>query len=219
MICHGNGRFDRLPPQSLRAWFYELLESHENVLIAWDAPLGFDSADFYDRTIDKATRKWISSRVEKGSLEDKAVNAKQFAGLPHWTISCHALGFPFGAAPGRLRLVDRINKGHCLVEVHPAVALAVWWADRQVERPLKRYKNKKDEAATIARTLGFPDEAGADDDHLDAYVAFKLGEMLLRSEARWVGSAMFGGYVLPVCPESDAIEVSYLAEKGLGVPK
>jgi len=213
VICHGNGRFDSLPPRSLRSWLYELLETHENVLIAWDAPLGFESDDFYDRKIDKAARKWLSSRVEKGKIEEKAVNAKQFAGLPHWAISCHAVGHPFGAAPGRLRLTDRIDNGHCLVEVHPAVALAIWWTDRKIKHPLKRYKNNKKETAIIARTLGFPGEAGTDDDHLDAYVAFKLGEMLLQDKARWVGSAIFGGYVLPDCPETDSLEKRFFSEK------
>jgi hypothetical protein len=215
VVCHGNGRFDRLPPPSLRAWFHELLESHENVLIAWDGPLGFDSDDFYDRKIDKAARKWISSRVGKGKIEEKAVNVRQFAGLPHWAISCHAVGHPFGTTPSQLRLVERVNNGHCLIEVHPAVALAVWWTDRHFERPLKRYKSNKKETAIIAESLGFPSQAGTDDDHLDAYVAFKLAEMLLQSEARWVGSALFGGYVLPDCSESDAIEAFLLAEKNL----
>jgi len=59
--------------------------------------------------------------------------------------------------------------------------------------PLERYKSNRGAAAIIAKALGFPDEAGTDDDHLDAYVAFILGKMLLRSEARWVGSAKTGG--------------------------
>ncbi len=214
VICHGEGCFDRVPPQVLRAWFYELLENHENVLIAWDSPLGFDSDDFYDRKIDRAARKWIASLVEKGRIEDKAVNAKQFAALPHWTISCHAVGHPFGNSPGRLRLVDFINKGHCLVEVHPAVALAVWWTARRISEPLKRYKNNKNETAQIAKKLGFPAAAGLDDDHLDAYMAFRLGKMLVQEEARWVGSSIFGGYVLPVCPETDALEAMFQVEMG-----
>jgi hypothetical protein len=106
-------------------------------------------------------------------------------------------------------LTERINKGHCLVEVHPAVSLAVWWIDKQIGSPLERYKNNKGQAAIIAKKLGFPNEAGTDDDHLDAYVAFLLGEMLIRGEARWVGSAKAGGYVLPDCPESLEIEVLY----------
>ena len=213
VLCHGDGRFDRLPPRDLRAWFYQLLENHENVLIAWDAPLGFDSDDFYDRRIDKAARKWISSLVEKGRIEDKAVNAEQFAMLPHWAVSCHAVGYPFGSTPGRLRLADHINNGHCLVEVHPAVALAVWWTEQQAEHPLKQYKNNRQEAAMIAGTLGFPSQAGTDDDHLDAYVAFKLGGMFLQDQARWVGSALFGGYVLPDCPGTDALEAFFETEK------
>ncbi len=212
VICHGDDCFDRLSPQALRSWVYQLLEKNENVLIAWDAPLGFDSDDFYDRKIDKSVRKWISSRVEKGQVENNAVNSEHFALLPHWSITCHTLGYPFGATPGRLKLVSSINNGHCLVEVHPALAIAVWWADKKIKHPLKRYKGSKSETAIVAQALGFPEQAGLDDDHLDAYVAFKLGEMLLRDEARWVGSALFGGYVLPDCPESDAIEALLLDE-------
>ncbi|MEW6076206.1 MAG: hypothetical protein AB1724_00150 [Thermodesulfobacteriota bacterium] len=213
VLCHGKGFFDRLPPQSLRSWFYELLESYANVLIAWGSPLGFGSDNFYDRTIDQAVRSWVAARVEKGRIEEKAVTAGPFADLPGWALSCHALGHPFGTAPGNLRLVGRIHNGHCLVEVNPAVALAVWWLDKKVDRPLKPYHNSQAEAAMIARELGFPEAAGADDDHLDAYAAFKLGELFVQGEARWVGSAVFGGYVLPDCLESDAIESVLLAEK------
>lgn len=209
VLYHGAGIFDCVPPQYLRAWFDELLSSHDKVLIAWDAPLSFDPADFYDRKIDKAVRKWASTWVKNGKIAEKAINARPFAGLPHWAITCHTLGHPFGSAPGRLRLAERIDKGHCLVEVHPAVALAIWWIDKKIESTFERYKNKKGEVATIAQALGFPNEAGEDDDHLDAYVAFLLGKKLLRSEARWVGSAKSGGYVLPDCPEISEIEAFY----------
>lgn len=209
VLCHGTGGFDRVRPQSLRAWFDELLAHHDKVLIAWDAPLSFESRDFYDRKIDKAARKWASTWVKKGRIAEKAINARPFAGLPHWAISCHTLGHPFGVAPGRLRLAERIDEGHCLVEVHPAVALAVWWIDKQIGSPLERYKNNKREAAMIAEALGFSDEAGTDDDHLDAYVGFILGKMLLRSKARWVGSVKSGGYVLPDCSDSREIEALY----------
>jgi len=209
VLCHGIGRFDCVPPQSLRDWFDVLLAHHEKVLIAWDAPLSFESGNFYDRKIDKAARKWASTWVKKGRVAEKAISARPFAGLPHWAISCHTLGHPFGTPPGRLRLVEQINKGHCLVEVHPAIALAVWWIEKQIRLPLKRYKNNKIATAMIANALGFPYEAGTDDDHLDAYIAFILGKMLLRGEARWIGSAKSGGYVLPDCPESSKIEAIY----------
>lgn len=60
----------------------------------------------------------------------------------------------------------------------------------------------------IAEALGFPSIAGKDDDHLDAYAAYKLGSLLLTGEARLVGSVAGGGYVLPngpACREIDAL--------------
>jgi len=197
VLCHGDGQFESVPPPELRKRMEELATRHAQLLVAWDAPLSFDKTDFYDRKIDKAVRRWAADRVREDVLADKAVNVRSFAGLPHWTISCHAVGYPFGDPPGGIHLVDYPREGRCVVEVHPAVALAVWWVHRKPGFPLMRYKGNHDAAEKIAETLGFPGEAGSDDDHLDAYAAFKLGIMLLEGSARFVGSLAGGGYVLP----------------------
>jgi len=37
-----------------------------------------------------------------------------------------------------------------------------------------------------------------DDDHLDAWVAWKMGVDFVAGKAAWFGSASAGGYVVPV---------------------
>jgi hypothetical protein len=44
--------------------------------------------------------------------------------------------------------------------------------------------------------LEIPDTAGRDDDHLDAWVAWKMADQFLRGKADWLGSPAAGGYVV-----------------------
>ncbi len=120
------------------------------------------------------------------------------------------LGLPFsrsGKNPYRLASTkeDVTNGGTWVLEVHPAVALAVWWADLQnVTHPMPRYKNNTEACRQIAMTLGFHGLTQLDqldDDILDSYVAWRLGRQFLTGESIWIGNPHIGGYVLPKIAE------------------
>lgn len=85
------------------------------------------------------------------------------------------------------------------VEVHPAVALAALWIDSGINAPFPRYKAAaaRDVAAVVASRLGFPEEAGVDDDALDAFIAYRPGTQVVSGEACFVGDPAAGGYLLP----------------------
>lgn len=185
-------------------------------IIAWDAPLSFDDrASFYDRVVDRTVRDWATDMKTAGSFEEGAVNARSFAGLPHWAVTCSALGMPFGQIPPRFTLSkvppDENSSEIAVIEVHPAVALGIWWLEQDVPAPLPRYKGKGAQKATskIVETLGFPTEASTSDDHFDAYVAYKIGTMFRDGKAHWLGDPVVGGYVLPDSPTTDDLRERY----------
>lgn len=70
-----------------------------------------------------------------------------------------------------------------------------------IERPMPRYKNKKALVAElrplVERAVARPVPALADDDELDAWVAWRLGTGLLAGECTVWGTRGGGHYVLP----------------------
>ncbi len=195
----------RVPPRELRTFLTDLLTGSRGVIVVWDSPLAFDpSYGFSDRCIDRAARSWMIVNVRAGLIEAGAVAVRPFSGCPHWVFSCHVLGLPFGEKINGLSLYSskawkpKAGNGF-VIEVHPAVALAALWIDMQIETPFPRYKGSgaQQTPALIAATLGFPSEAGENDDALDAFVAYHLGTQLLAGEASLVGDPCRGGYLLP----------------------
>jgi hypothetical protein len=110
-IAYQDGGWTQIKPTALRRFIAEIAEGPTPTLIAWDAPLSYDRGDFYDRRVDKVARAWIKQHVSLGHFEDKAINARPFAGLPHWAVTCDALGLPFGTPPAGLQLVARGSRG------------------------------------------------------------------------------------------------------------
>jgi predicted nuclease with RNAse H fold len=208
IACIDGGRFQAVEPADLRSFVRRLLAEHDQVLLAWDAPLSFDPASgFSDRPVDREIRAWVRKEVANGFLRKGAVSVLPFCGCPHWAISCAALGMPFGHAPSGLKLATTPEDGKKLViEVHPAVSLARWWVSQRVPEPMPRYKRGRGIGATGVRAAldlirsrlpQIAEEAIVDDDHLDAWLAWKMGDGFLRGETQWVGSPREGGYVLP----------------------
>lgn len=202
-------------PSALRARVTLAIEQHERLLLTWDAPLSFSTDDFYSRPIDKAARRWCKS-MEARRIEDRSIGVGAFANLSHWAVTCHSVGFPFGSPPRGLRLLphdagNRLEPGAYIAEVHPAVALGCWWIDRGIDEMMPRYKGsirvarKRVALSRIVDRLGFPEEAGRNDDVLDAYVAWLLGREFLAGNARLVGSIEHGGYILPCGKSADTI--------------
>ena len=196
----------RVPPIALRGNLEAQLTRSPGLLVVWDSPLAFDPSEgFSDRAFDRAARAWVSAKVREGLIEPKAVSVLPFSSCPHWALSCQVLGLPFGEGIGGLAAYSRESakpdprKGF-VVEIHPAVALAAIWIDRRIGQPFPRYKGDKaerDAPARIAAALEFPEEAGQDDDALDAFMAYRLGTQLLTGEAAVFGDDLGGGYLLP----------------------
>lgn len=206
----GGSAFNEVEPADVPGFVEQLLAEHQRVLIAWDAPLSFDPANgFSDRPVDREVRAWVADEVAKGTLAKGAVSVLPFAGCPHWTISCAALGMPFGTPLSGLKLATTASDGDKLVvEVHPAVSLARWWVADRVPEPMPRYKRGKGvriaevraALGTIRASLGrmeIPEAAIADDDHLDAWIAWRMGAEFVRGRAVLHGSSHAGAYVLP----------------------
>lgn len=192
-------------PGDLSDYLREELRTHGDMLISWDAPLSFDpSKGFSDRPVDKLVRSAVKGHPK---IEPSAVNSLPFSGCPHWAISSHVLGYPIGPAKLGLRLVESPAPGRCLVEVHPAVALAVWWILFDCAGEFPKYKGLKGgraaRRAVLSRIadglaqLDPPESVRDSDDHLDAWVAWKLGHSFLAGDAELLGSVEAGSYLLP----------------------
>jgi hypothetical protein len=218
LVCIGGNTFRGIESRAITAFVAQLVAEHSRLVVAWDAPLSFDARNgFADRPVDRVTRAWMKAHTTTGRLAPGAVSVLPFSGCPHWAISCAALGLPFGTAPGGLRLSATPGEGEqIIVEVHPAVSLARWWIALGIEGPMPRYKRGKNTGSREVRSalevlrarlggLGIPAEAFASDDHLDAWVAWRMGDMFVRGEATWLGSPAEGGYVVPVVGEGPAL--------------
>lgn len=223
--CAQDARRVALTPLQLPAWVAGLERRGTRVLVAWDAPLTFNPEYGYsDRPIDKAVRKFIAEQVRVGTFEKGAISALPFSGCPHWAITCAALGLPFGGPSFDLPLEAAAleEPGAYLVEVHPAVAIGLWWlADG--DGTLRRYKpGGATRAAAAARSLqalapvlqertGLGPAFFRDADTTDAAVAFSTALAFVQGEARWLGSPQDGGYVIP-CSRYDAALSTHLRE-------
>lgn len=201
--------FKFVKAQNVRREIISILGPGENCLIAWDAPISFSHNSFSDRSVDRITRAWVKSEVEKGGFEKKSINALPFSGLSHWVISCQALGLPFGERIEELGFFDNqkfSNEiGSYVVEVHPAVSMGCMWLDAQLDIPFPVYKKSKESRKVIVQELAFPEACIENDDILDAYVAYRMADMFLKSEAGFVCNPNNGSYVLPYGDSFDQI--------------
>lgn len=207
-VVYQRSVWTKIKAGDLRRFVTDAADGPEATLIAWDAPLSYDGDDFFDRRVDKVARAWAKHHVSLGHFEEKAINAMPFAGLPHWVVTCDALGLPFGVPPSGLRLVHEApsdNDHIVAIEVHPAVAIGAWWIEAGCLEPLPRYKGKPEECRRVAVGLDFPLGCGDSDDALDAFVACRLGELLLNDEACCVGDSRRGGYIMPRCAATDEL--------------
>ncbi|MBX7133937.1 MAG: DUF429 domain-containing protein [Fimbriimonadaceae bacterium] len=208
-------RWEVVCPQKLRDHIEARLRANPRTLIAWDSPLSFGRDNYYDRLVDKVAQNWVLDNVEARRFEEKAVNALPFAGVPQWAVSCASLGYPFGTPPKGLRLATdatpdmAMSEVPLVIEVHPAVAIGVWWLDRGIAPQLPVYKGRSMRCIEITELLRLDAEAGKDDDHLDACVAYHLGRGFLNGGAQWLGNPVAGGYVLPVGPSLTVLSRSY----------
>lgn len=196
--------------------------------MAWDSPLTFDPRhSLSDRPIDRQICASLKDFDEELGIPWTrgigGVSVLPFSGCPHWAISCHVLGLPFrhrygatsSGADWRDNLIvpessdDLDSSAVCVLEVHPAVTLAVWWLEQcettDFERQMPRYKGSKAPADGLRRLVDSLDSIDAEvadfcaksDDHLNAWASWKMGYDLLTDEACIIGNRQTGGYVLP----------------------
>jgi hypothetical protein len=215
-----DGRCHRFKPGEVRGEIEKRLREGQALLIGWDAPLSFDPAvGFSDRPIDRKVRRWVNhwKTVQDPKIEPKAVSVLPFAGCSHWAITCHTLGFPYGAPPEGLELspatYSRPEPGHALVlETHPAVALALLWIEKEIPQAFPQYKGggvaTRAKSKEIADKLGFEpcrnsdgNEVAWDDDALDAFVGWEMVRRFTQGEAILMGDPKIGGYLLHKCAE------------------
>lgn len=191
-----------------------LAAAHDDLLLAWDAPLGLDPgpSHFYSRQVDKVAKRVIAGWVAEGRVEAKAIGVAHAAGCPHNLLTQAALGLPVGGpkAPWRLCGVGdpAPRAGRWLVEVHPAVALGAWWPG---PGPMPRYKAGGKSSASrvrearrgvvswLQREHAFPagEPASFTDDHIDAWLAWRLASLLLEGGAAAWGPEGGGYYLMP----------------------
>ncbi len=199
----GEDQIREVAAKEAREFIAKEVENHERLLIAWDAPLSFDfELSLSDRPVDKVLRKFTADRVPQYSGPGKAaISVQCFSQCPHWSLTCFALGLPFGTRPGGLRLApEELSEdatGAFVIEVHPAVTLGLWWLEKGLRDRMPRYKGAPEICRIIADRMGAPKEAAQTDDHLDAWVACRMAEDFLAGNARWIGNPEIGGYVLP----------------------
>ena len=208
-----------------REGFEALLGQTDKTVIAWDAPISFNrELDFYTRPIEQANSplsQWLAAQVAQGHLEHGAVNVRAFAGCPHWSITCDCLGMPYGQPPQSLQIAEDAGQvgqvqetpANFVIEVHPAVSMAIWWVGLGIAGAFPQYKgnipNAQRQAAMTTIWGGFLAAGLADgdtpvpddDDQLDAWVAWKMGVDFLTGEACWIGTPESGGFVLPAMAE------------------
>ena len=214
VIVYGNGdeepKCKSLPPGKVREW---LEQQPRRRLVAWDAPLSF-SASFghSDRPVDKAVRAFVAQQVKDRCLTAGAVSALPFSGCSHWAITCEVLGRPFGR-PDDYEMPsspnDLAGDGPFVIEVHPAVTVALWWLADGQTGPLVRYKpggglsvqaaadNRRSLSPFLRSRMNLPERLFDNDDTLDAAVAWTMARHFAAGSAVWLGDPQAGGFVLP----------------------
>lgn len=210
---------------SLKKYLNELKESKESVLICWDAPLTGPREIFPARANQGFNLYRRDIEIFFNAQNPPAgISVLGYAGCPHWTISQMLLGLPVvGPYRGDIALpfqlivserqkVDLLKTpSKYVVEVHPAVALWLWLKpqDNYVYKPNKHtskfeakrkaqcfYRQLKNQFAN--NNIGLPEQI-ADDDQLDALVAWLLGTLWLAANdgVTLLGSLETGAMLLP----------------------
>jgi len=217
------------------AAFLADLARDDDHLVCWDAPLtgppswvvegaAAEGSAFCQRPLES-----FFGRASTGFKAPPGISVQGYAGCPHWALTRSLLGLPrVGRFDGKAESLpfrpmtsdsQRPERGRCIVEVHPAVALWLWCRDERGDAASGLYKSslvcKADRdklvleiwesllrvrafAGTFPPTLRDP----GTDDELDARVAYALGRLWLDdpAEVSFLGDADTGGFLLPRVP-------------------
>lgn len=173
-----------------------------------------DDSNFYTRKIEHIIKYEMKHKPHAG------ISTMPYASCPHWVITQHCLGLP--QLFDEYRTVSRpfaLITQNCpplsgchVIEVHPALAL--WgWLKSDTKTVSWKYKDKKDKkdftrirediqiklkAFDLLGNLDSIFKKIEDDDHLDAFIAWTLGVLWLKTnEVMLVGNRKSGAILLP----------------------
>jgi predicted nuclease with RNAse H fold len=186
VIFDGENFYEKYNKKELKA--QELKEYikalSKDTLICWDAPLSFDvsKGDFYYRPIEKFFKYYNKDKLPKG------ISMMPIAGCSHWLMSQYVVGYPaVNCENNEILLITKkedlqVNKLK-IIEVHPALAIWIWLKDENIEE--WKYKKTKQSFEEILKILKNKNIVNLDlpkhnDDYLDSYIAWKLGNMLMQ---------------------------------------
>lgn len=209
-------------------------EQKAPVLICWDAPLtGPRNPDAEQILPGDYTQRQIESffKQQQGMKTPTGISVQGYASCPHWAITRALLGLPrvgpydtpwqdlpFQLLASEEDKTQSAPPGKYVVEVHPAVALWLWLRpqDDYVYKPNKNTSKAKAKAKSLCfyRQLKkqFPQiklpMTIANDDQLDALVAWLLGKLWVEShnEVILLGSMETGAMLLP---QSEALMLKW----------
>ena len=214
VIFDGNS-FKSFNYDELKKYLEEL--KNEKVLICWDAPLSFSTqkichndTPFSKRVIEKFFSQ------NKGLKTPKGISIMGYSTCPHWIISQYMFGLPKVSKnkinddlPFKL-VFDKTQISKSITEVHPAVAIWLWTNDLNDWE----YKKNKETFNNIVKILVnkkiIEDKLKInDDDHLDAYIAWKLGYDWVNNnnQVDVLGNEDTGSFLLPnvMLPENEDV--------------
>lgn len=206
-VYDGN-KIENYKYDTLIDYLYKLKKENEKVLICWDAPLSFSienqKTPFSKRPIEKffSQEKWMKTPA--------GISVMGYSTCPHWMISQYIVGYPqlnqhFESFNPPFELVfdsDKIK--YSITEVHPAVAIWIWCKDEENIK-FEDWSYKKNEKI-LKELVGIlqgkniiPSELEIEnDDKLDAYIAWKLGEMWCKNEGViCLGDNRTGSFLIP----------------------
>jgi hypothetical protein len=165
------------------------------------------------------TQRIIEAFFSTGKYKTpKGVSVLSYSGCPHWTISRRMLGLPrIGPHDSKIGLPftlivrddDAPTAGRNVVEVHPALALWLWFRDARLQSSW-RYKEEtgtREEIWNLLRgrfdsvlpeNLRFAGGTAPDDDELDAVSAWLLARCWpSRQNVALLGDNETGALLLP----------------------
>lgn len=212
--------FQYLDYKSLQIYLSKLENAKdESVIICWDAPLSFGLPDnttykfspFYTRKVEY----FFSSYLEEIEQPPQGISVLGYAGCSHWAISQYMLGYPkldrFIDSESKFTLLltneelDRFKskKGRYVTEVHPALAIWLWCRHDKMITDWKYKKNKAvfNQIIKALKSIDTFKEMPTikNDDELDAYIAWKLGNEWIsgNDKVKILGDKNTGSFLLP----------------------
>lgn len=147
-VIYDGEKFIEKKAVELKEYLDELIESNDNALICWDAPLTGGSPTNFNQEIEKYNpfyQRKIEQLINKEIPKVEGISTLPYAGCSHWAITQHCFGLPlindefkpenqtpFKLIPNQDKQ-EKPFEGKHIVEVHPALALWLWLKDSKVE--------------------------------------------------------------------------------------